>query len=72
MRFSRASSIGSFRGHHKLEPNQLSGLIASVQQAIGQSGKPPEPEEIRALPSQSGDPYIEIISCALNAVTGQR
>ena len=42
-----AKIVQSYVRHHRLEPNQLSGLIASVHQAIGQFGKPPDPEEIR-------------------------
>ena len=44
---SNAKIVQSYVKHRRLGPNQLSGLIASVHQAIGRLGKPPDPEEIR-------------------------
>ena len=40
--------VRSYVRHHKLAANELSDLIKTVHQAIGEVGAPPEPEEVRA------------------------
>ena len=42
-----AKIVRKYVGHHKLAVNQLSDLIASIHQAIGQLGRPAAPEEVR-------------------------
>jgi predicted transcriptional regulator len=39
--------VQSYVRHHKLRPDQLSGLITSVHRAIGQLGQPAQPEGVR-------------------------
>ncbi len=39
--------IASYVGNHNLAPDQLPALIASVQQAIRQLGKPVQPQPVR-------------------------
>src|SRR5215471_18320151 len=39
--------VRSYVRHHKLAADELSDLIKTVHQAIGQLGAPPEPEEVR-------------------------
>jgi predicted transcriptional regulator len=39
--------VSRYVGHHKLAPSQLSDLITTVHQAIGQLGQSPEPEDAR-------------------------
>jgi predicted transcriptional regulator len=39
--------VASYVGNHTLSPDQLSTLILSVQQALGQLGKPEQPEPAR-------------------------
>jgi predicted transcriptional regulator len=47
-----AKIVASYVGNHTLSPDQLSTLILSVQQALGQLGKPvqPEPARMPAVP----------------------
>ena len=42
-----AKIVRKYVGHHKLAANQLSDLITSIHQAIGQLGRPAAPEEVR-------------------------
>ena len=39
--------VRSYVRHHKLAADELSDLIKTVHQSIGQLGAPPEPEEVR-------------------------
>ena len=41
-----AKIVRSYVRHHKLGPDQLSDLITSAHQTIGQLGRPPAPEEV--------------------------
>ena len=41
-----AKIVVSYVRHHRLVPDQLADLIASVHRAIGQLGQPPEPDEV--------------------------
>ena len=42
-----AKIVRSYVSHNRVEANQISDLINTIQRAIGQLGQPPEPEEIR-------------------------
>jgi predicted transcriptional regulator len=42
-----AEIVRGYVRHHRLGPDQLPDLIASVHRAMGQLGQPPEPEEVR-------------------------
>ena len=39
--------VKSYLGHNTVRPDQLSDLITSVHQALGQLGQPVQPEEVR-------------------------
>jgi predicted transcriptional regulator len=41
-----AKIASKYVSHHKLAPSELSNLITTVHQAIGQLGQPSEPEEV--------------------------
>jgi len=41
-----AKIVVSYVAHHRLGPDQLPDLIASIHRAIGQLGQPPEPDEV--------------------------
>ncbi len=41
-----AKIVRKYVGHHKLAANQLSDLITSIHQAIGQLGRPAALEEV--------------------------
>ena len=41
-----AKIVMSYVRHHRLVPDQLADLISSVHRAIGQLGRPPEPDEV--------------------------
>jgi predicted transcriptional regulator len=38
--------VVSYVRHHRLVPDQLADLVTSVHRAIGQLGRPPEPDEV--------------------------
>jgi predicted transcriptional regulator len=42
-----AKIVGSYVRQHKVGPDQLSEIITSVHQALGQLGQPVQPEEVR-------------------------
>jgi predicted transcriptional regulator len=42
-----AKIVRGYVRHHRLGPDQLPDMIASIHQALGQLGQPSEPEEIR-------------------------
>jgi predicted transcriptional regulator len=42
-----ARIVQGYVRHHRLGPDQLPDLIASIHRALGQLGQPPEPDEIR-------------------------
>ena len=71
-----AKIVQSYVRHHRMEPNQLAGLITSVHQAIDQLGKPPEPEEMRtpAVPVRRSvhRDYIVCLECGYRAKTMRR
>ena len=46
-RISPHLTVRGYVQHHRLGPDQLPDLIASVHRAMGQLGQPPEPEEVR-------------------------
>ena len=41
-----AKIVVSYVAHHRLGPDQLPDLITSIHRAIGQLGRPPEPDEV--------------------------
>jgi predicted transcriptional regulator len=43
-----AKIVVSYVRHHRLEPDQLSDLITSIRQAMGQLAQPAEPVEVLA------------------------
>ena len=45
-----AKIVQSYVKHHRLGPDQLADLITSVHRAIGQLGRPPEPDGVLIPP----------------------
>jgi len=68
--------VASYVGNHALAPDQLSGLIALVQQAINQLGKPVQPEPTRtpAVPVRRSVQRDQVVclECGFKAKTLRR
>src|SRR5215471_10385143 len=68
--------VRSYVRHHKLAANELSDLIKTVHQAIGQLGAPPEPEEIRtpavSVRQSVRRDYVICLDCAFRGKSLRR
>jgi len=68
--------VASYVGNHALAPDQLSALIALVQQAISQLGKPVQPEPTRtpAVPVRRSvqRDHVVCLECGFRAKTLRR
>jgi predicted transcriptional regulator len=68
--------VASYVGNHALAPDQLSALIALVQQAINQLGKPVQPEPTRtpAVPVRRSVQRDQVVclECGFKAKTLRR
>src|SRR6516162_5679621 len=62
--------------HHRLGPDQLPDLIASVHRTLGQLGQPPEPEEVRtpavSVRRSVHRDYVVCLDCGYRAKTLRR
>jgi len=71
-----AKIVGSYVRHHRLASDQLSDLITTVHQAIGQLGQPSESEEVR-VPAVSvrrsvHHDYVICLDCGYRGKTLRR
>jgi predicted transcriptional regulator len=68
--------VVSYVQHHRLGPDELSDLIASVHRAMGQLGQQPEPEEVRtpAVPVRRSvhQDYVICLDCGYRGKTLRR
>src|SRR6266446_2836646 len=73
---STAMIVSSYVRHHTLRPEQLSDLITSVNQALGQLGQPVPPEEV-LVPAVSvrrsvHQDYVVCLDCGYRGKTLRR
>jgi len=68
--------VRSYVRHHKLAANELSDLIKTVHQAIGELGAPPEPEEVRtpavSVRQSVRRDYVICLDCGFRGKTLRR
>jgi predicted transcriptional regulator len=71
-----ARIVKGYVRHHRLGPDQLPDLIASIHRTLGQLGQPPEPEEIRtpAVPVRQSvrHDYVVCLDCGYRGKTLRR
>ena len=71
-----AKIVRGYVRHHRVGPDQLAGLIASIHRALGQLGQPPEPGEIRtpAVPVRQSirRDYVVCLDCGYRGKTLRR
>jgi predicted transcriptional regulator len=71
-----AKIVSSYVRHHRLGPDQLPELIASIHRALGQLGQPPAPEEARtpAVPVRRSvhRDYVVCLDCGYRGKTLRR
>ena len=68
--------VQSYVRHHRLGPDQLPDLIASVHRALGQLGQPPAPEEVRtpavSIRQSVRHDYVICLDCGYRGKTLRR
>jgi predicted transcriptional regulator len=71
-----AKIVRGYVRHHRLRPDQLPDLIASVHRTLGQLRQPPEPQEIRnpAVPVRQSvrHDYVVCLDCGYRGKTLRR
>jgi predicted transcriptional regulator len=71
-----AKIVRSYVSHNRVEANQISVLINTIQRAIGQLGQPPEPEEIRtpavSVRRSVHRDYVTCLDCGYRGKTLRR
>jgi len=71
-----AKIVQGYVRHHRMGPDQLPGLIASIHRTLGQLGQPPEPEEIRipAVPLRQSvrRDFVVCLDCGYRGKTLRR
>jgi predicted transcriptional regulator len=71
-----AKIVQGYVRHHRLEPDQLSDLITSVHRAIGQLGRPDQPEEVRtpavSVRRSVHRDYVTCLDCGYRGKTLRR
>jgi predicted transcriptional regulator len=71
-----ARIVRGYVRHHRLGPDQLPDLIASIHRTLGQLGQPPEPEEVRtpAVPVRQSvrRDHVVCLDCGYRAKTLRR
>jgi predicted transcriptional regulator len=71
-----AKIVRGYVRHHRLEPDQLSDLITSVHRAIGQLGRPDQPEEVRtpavSVRRSVHRDYVTCLDCGYRGKTLRR
>jgi predicted transcriptional regulator len=71
-----AQIVRGYVRHHRLEPDQLSDLITSVHRAIGQLGRPDQPEEVRtpavSVRRSVHRDYVTCLDCGYRGKTLRR
>ena len=71
-----AKIVRGYVRHHRLGPDELPDLIASIHRTLGQLGQPPEPQEIRnpAVPVRQSvrHDYVVCLDCGYRGKTLRR
>jgi predicted transcriptional regulator len=71
-----AKIVSKYVGYHKLAPGQLSDLITTVHQALGQVGQPNKPDKIPiaavSVRRSVHHDYVVCLDCGFRAITLRR
>src|SRR6202171_1681368 len=71
-----ATIVGSYVRHHTVGADQVSDLIATVHQALGQLGQPVQPEEVRtpavSVRRSVHQDYVVCLDCGYRGKTLRR